>query len=146
MPTMNVMYNLCVLLEWVLMEKSRIIHNIIMNLCLFRILRNRLITREFRTTRILLLVCCCHCLTMIPLLAVNVAKLDTSEPKYLNLILLGIYVVQYTVNFFVYGARYKEYRKAYIFFLREIWRKITCTRLRQTIELESSSRGTRQLE
>ena len=81
---------------------------------------------------------------MVPLIIVNVLGLKALKPKSLELVLLGVYVVQYSVNCFVYAARYKEYRKAYIFFLREIWHKITCQKLRPYPELEITSRITRQ--
>ena len=77
---------------------------------------------------------------MAPLVVVNVLSLDSLEPKYIELILLGIYVVQYSVNFFVYAARYDQYRKAYIFFLRQILHAITCGRIETFPDLEISSR------
>ena len=79
-----------------------------------------------RLTRTILLVCVCYGIFVMPLTIFNlVDSRVTHGSAYLAL--YCIYWTQYSFNFFVYAARNKPYRKAYIYALVQVllkWRRL----------------------
>ena len=91
---------------------------------LFSSTREFLCKRERRTTWTLFLVCFCYFFFVLPLPAHLILQdLDIFNPNIISYIRLGtlcLYWCQYSANFFIYAARSDQFRKAYIYFLKNV--------------------------
>ena len=79
--------------------------------------------KEARTTWTLALVCFCYFLFVMPITIVNILHdfgVHGILDSYCYLFAFCVYWLQYSLNFFIYAARSEQYRRAYLFFLKEV--------------------------
>ena len=90
---------------------------------LFSSTKKVLSQKESRTTWTLALVCFCYFLFVMPITIVNILHdfgVHGILDSYCYLFAFCIYWLQYSLNFFIYAARSEQYRRAYLFFLKEV--------------------------
>ena len=110
-----------------IIEISTILH-IESHLIIFSLTRNSLNQTEAKSTRILFLFCICYFLFGTPIMICNIIhghgfhvdEKNDSAFYYIYFISYCLYWSQYSLNFFIYAARNKQYRRAYIYFLKKV--------------------------
>ena len=75
---------------------------------------NFLNKNELRLAWTLFSVCLCYIIFVLPITFIYEVDLKIHSA------LFCVYWLQYSLNFFLYAARIEQYRKAYLFFLKEV--------------------------
>ena len=88
-------------------------------------LTRRLLTKtETRTTMTLFIVCFCYFLCVMPRLLCKFLELlgfiGAMWNPYVKLVVYCVYWTHYALNFFIYAACSKQFRQAYLHFLKEV--------------------------
>lgn len=85
-----------------------------------RISQGKVSTEETRLTQSILLICICYAVFVVPLTLTNLLDPNTIRTDVLHFFYC-LYWTQYCINFVVYAALSKQYRKAYKFYLGTFW-------------------------
>ena len=79
--------------------------------------------KEFSTTMTLFMICFCYLIFVMPVTICHILQ-DLGGHQSHPMVYLAVYCLywfQYSFNFFIYAFRSGQYRKAYKFFLIEVW-------------------------
>jgi hypothetical protein len=79
-------------------------------------MKHQLSARDKRMTKTICIICLCYLLCNFPVVFIRIFDIDLGIIRHF---LSSFYWMQYSFNFVVYAASNKQYREAYLLFLRE---------------------------